>query len=645
MKKIFFIIVTILMGLTLVGCVGSGKEISELEARIEELEDSLTSAQSALEDVMSDLEDAIASQDTFQERIDELVSTLDRTELQLQEALANQKISQDILDELEASRKLIEELYDQLEEATGIDYRLLLVVQKQKDAIIGVDLETPENVSFNGVGSGQFGRILSVPKLFMDMQIKPFVNDEEWQDIQLKHYEMLEEIVKQGYKQDEVVNMNEFTFQQELTYYGIDIILNETHFIQISLDGNETLFSRVLTYDVITLLTIKVKTVRTEFVDNRLELLLVIQEFDNDEQMISLYVEDFKEGIGLVQVSYGPEGLYKVSYTVGINVREDLNAISILEYNEFGLFSQEYRLSYISNNVISDEIRLMDKYEANVSDIRRMEQYLEKENLSKKEIVHILSVYNIRGEDYWAPYYGTSFENNLYVLEEGNTLSIDMVKLQPLLDLYETIWDFYISLEDPNNFEYSNSIGAILEAYEYNGITYKFVTETGDPLAKYEFVTSEEDLENLGFMKDFLYFAANYYKHQELVNPIQSLYLTIYSVDEHLTRTKYVQHIYREFSKYVSDILTVKYETRAVLNLKHLSSIGDDFIWNQESLLADMIDDNDTTRTWSLYLNDYLYLRENINLFLDSFPSYHTASEDSIVSILTHYDVLFYPND
>ncbi len=381
MKKFMLIVTVMLLLFTLVGCIGDPTDISKLESRIEELEESLQQSQSALDSVQDSLSTAQATLDAA---IADLLAAQESEEaLQIQakdaiEKLAEaQSLLQENSDALIEAQELIDDLYDQLYELTGVDQRLLSVVQEQKEAIMNMGTEENAPVSYSGGGSGVFGQILASPRPSLLSEVPPFQYNEEWQDMQTMYYEMLEMIVLQGYRQGEVKSLNDFDLQESLLHYGINAFPNEECLIEITLGGNGTLFSRIFIYNANGLRV--TKTVASKILENKLQLVRLDQEFDENEVMNSLRIEDFKEDVGLVIVSFGKEqysSLYYVNYYVGVNVREDLNAIFNIEFMNSVLNSEQYNLTYIENDTITDNVQIYNVLTGRIGEYNRVQTML-----------------------------------------------------------------------------------------------------------------------------------------------------------------------------------------------------------------------------------------------------------------------------
>jgi hypothetical protein len=603
MKKIILMMVIFLSVLTLTACVNTpndDKEISELEKRIESLEQSLIDNQNILNEVQDALDEANNNIEDYQL----LEETL---RLELQEALL----------EIEQAQDLIDNLYDQLFELTGVDQRLLSVVQEQKEAImnLGVEEEILVNSSFNG-GSGVFGQILSGPKYYPLSQVSPFQYDEEWQEIQIRYYQMLEEVIQQGYGQGEIVSINKFTFQEPLSYYGIDTVLNQEYFLEINLDGNETLFSRVLTYDDITLNEAKIvksKTISAKFVNEKLELVLLIQDFDEDEVMSSFLLEDFKEDLGLVRVQFGKDIPLYVSYYVGLNIREDLNAIFFIDYAYGGVVTSErYDLTYIDNGMATDIVTIRNLITNIIGLYNSTQSYLLNNKIDGEYIDVILGYYASISDEEYMPSDADITPNDIYSIGDAYRLSLDLEYIDPLMSLYEKLLkvDDYLNftgeLSSTQKAEF-DSLVQQLDNYEYNGSFYDFINYD-ESTETYSLIDAMDTLplsivNSDGYMKIY----NSYLKYKNLMD------IENKTLDQYFDMYNYISDLRPIYEFGNLDIYTITYGEGIILS----SNIP--VVYN-----LDVTEYND----------DLIYLMSNHNLFLDIFTPYYNSTPEDIINLL-----------
>lgn len=595
MKKIMLLVTVMLLMFGLAGCLNNGStDVSELEDRIEELEKALQQSQ-------ADLESARDSLGGVQPSLDQALADL-----------------------IEA-QELIDDLYDQLFELTGVDQRLLSVVQEQKEAIVTMGQEeTIINSSFNhNVGSGFFGRILSGPRLNFLSQVSPFEQDGEWQDIQIRYYQMLEEIVQQGYGAGEIVPINEFTFQEPLEYYGINVILNEEYFIEINLDGNETLFSRVLTYDNISLVeakTIKAKTVAAKFVNSKLQLVFTEQEFDKNEVMTSLRIEDFKEDVGRVIVSFAEDSLYYVNYYVGVNVREDLNAIFNVEFMNGVLNSEQYKLSYIENDTVIENVDMYNVLSTVIGGYNRSQTMLDLYNENPSMVYDILDAYsNIKNESYY-PIGITPYD--MYSVGEGRYMGLNIASLEPLMSLYSKliIFNNYLTYVEQLNSTKKAEFDALaveLNAYEYDGTVYDFINydeETG----LYSLIDAMSNLPLSIVNSDgYLNIYDSYVQYVNLLNTENK------TLDQHFEMIAYVSKLRTLYEKGNVDIYT--------------TITGQTFVLSNTIPVVYNIEGDG-------YRSDVEYLISNHSLILNLFPSYYNSTPETISNLL-ELGILYTPQE
>jgi len=590
--------------------------LTELQANLEDAQSSLDNAQVVFDDTKADYKMTETQSTSAQSTIDSAQALLDDAGANLieDEAALNQ-----VENSIDSAKTLIENLYSQLKEFTGIDVKLLYVVEKQHDAIVNMGQEvTVQNESYSNVGSGLFGQSLSGPRVRQLSSVSPFEYNEEWQDTQATYYEMLQDIVQQGYGEGTVVNFNEFTLQHPLDYYGINVQENQEHFIKINLDGSETLFSRILTYNDITLenaKVIKAKTVTAYFLDGKLQLMLAVQEFDDNEKMNSLYVEDFKEDIGIVTIAYTDEFPFYSNYQVGVNIRDNVYGVFEIVYSENDIIQRiAYTLYYVENDELANRIMLHKSLEYNIGRYNIDQYYLSNGDLTKWKIQQIISDYSLSLDHKYDRFYTYS---DLYTTGEAYILGLNLDVLNPLMTLYHKLLqvdDYLTSYTELNSSQQNefDSLVTELNNYEYNGEFYDFI----DYNAETEVYTLIDALPTLplkivnnnGWMDIY----DSYTRYKDLLNNHSR------TLEESLRMMQMVAKLLPLYNYGNVDIFMPLYTDAVIL---------------RNDLPATWMASSDTIIS-EANISDANYLDDNIQLATDAFPAYYNANEESILSLM-----------
>ncbi len=350
MKKLLVLLVTLMAVFTLSACSDNGEidiaALEELENRITELEEAALEANLNLENVQNDL-------DATDEELLAAQALLD-------EALANLEEAQQVAIDLQT--ELDRYTCDDPRE-TNVDGECMIIVNQElltkvvevKDELeaeMAVEEPSALNPSSLG-GTGDFGAIMYSEPLNFDNEVDLFGGDieDEWIDMQIRYYNMLEEVILNGYTQGEYENIKDFV--DDPSVYALD---GDQEFELVIDFVNLNLYSRVFTYNDLEFTDLsKVQTINARVIDGNISLEFTRQYFENNLETSS-YTEIFDTSKGLLQVGYpltsSGNSLPYVRGMFGVEIRSDLVIYSTL-YSQFGIFeSPLYIYSYVNNGEI-----------------------------------------------------------------------------------------------------------------------------------------------------------------------------------------------------------------------------------------------------------------------------------------------------
>lgn len=377
-------------------------------------------------------------------------------------------VQKDLLEALEADWFGLEELVEdfnlpstELGFEAYLDEELLQAVRDVQSALSG---ETPEELSHN-FGFIPLGMTIKTPVRMEDnLTITPYPKDQEWIDVQIKYYTMLEEIVLNGYQQGTYENLKDFLNSPESldTYW----LSNDQEFqIIISLE-EQTLISRVITYstnDFTEMLF--VETVYADInLGNNLHLEKYISSYITDYIGVDIYEED--KGVYQISIENGEVTFISGSLgsVVDSNVQFRLYQIvrsSIYELNDIKInFYNQNEEIYLSMQLLNNQ--------KTVSHIEYVNNIILESTLSYREISTLL----------------LSYSELLYEEEDnittGLTFRVDDAKIALLINDINALKDQITAYENyPNGANYPSEMLTALRNVEIDGNTFNVLAENG----------------------------------------------------------------------------------------------------------------------------------------------------------------------
>ncbi|QMS84261.1 hypothetical protein [Candidatus Xianfuyuplasma coldseepsis] len=343
-----------------------------------------------------------------------------------------------------------------------VDEELLFKVQEIKNAMLGETSELSIISSPVLLGnSSLYGRIYSAPRVELLSAIKPFDNDAEWIHIQAKHYELLEEIVLNGYQSGNYENPMDFITNAEDLVQWFNFEGSQE--LNLIIDTQEeTLFSRIIEYSDIELTdAVHVETVYTELnSENEIYLERYLQNLKVD----SVDAEVFYENYGLFTFGYE-------SNDIAFNKYQG----SLLDANTSVLFTENYNLYSYRIRFFNDQEQVY--LEGTINDLNgpkknvvsRFNELTLQSSLTNSDIAEMLTL------SYYASKYYLG--DNAEIIT-GTTLRLDTTKLDSLFSVIPDI-KYHISRLNSTPSSQKNALEH-LNNVEINGEFFDLINDNNE---------------------------------------------------------------------------------------------------------------------------------------------------------------------
>lgn len=437
-------------------------------------------------------------------------------------------VQKDLLEALEADWFGLEELVEDFNLPTTelgfeayLDEELLQAVRDVKNSLSGESFE--ELAQHNLARITPLGMTIKTPvKMEDNLTITPYTKDQEWIDVQIKYYTMLEEIVLNGYQQGTYVNLKDFLNSPESldTYW----LSNDQEFqIIISLE-EQTLFSRVITYSTSDF-TEKL-FVETVYADINLGNNLHLEKYVSSYITDSIGVDIYEENKGVYQITVEDGEVTFISGSLGSvvdsNIQFSLYQIvrsSIYELNDIKINF------YNQNEEVYLRIQLLNNQNT-VSYIEYVNNIILESTLSYRELSTLIFSYN------------ELLYNEQDNLTTGLTFRVDEARMASLIEdinaLKEQVNRYENYYAKPN---YPSEMLVALRNVEIDGNIFNVLSDNGQidlsVLGIYEELYEIIDYRSSSYLDSYRTYLSEYNNaldNETKASALRGLYSSIYSL-------------------------------------------------------------------------------------------------------------------
>ena len=414
-----------------------------------------------------------------------------------------------------------------------LDEELLQAVQNVKESLSGenIGLLLEQNLcDIRLLGMS----INTINEEVEELNIIPFQIDQEWVDVQVKYYTLLEEIVLNGYEQGIYTDLKDYLNDPEnLAKYGL--VQNQEYEIIIELD-EQTLYSNIVTYSS-TDLTEKLygETVYANInIDNNLHLEKYVYSYIADYIGVDIY----EENEGIYQISIEDNQVTFISGTLGgiVDNNAKLRLYQIIRNNIYELNDIQINF-YNQNEEIYLSMQLINNQNI-VSSIEFINNSISKTVLTQEEISTLLYAYNYYNYQEEHETYDILLYNRENQLTTGLTFRIDADRISTLIEDVNILKDYVNEYENyyakPN---YPTELLNSLKNIEIEGNYFNVLNENGEidfsVLGNYRElynVITNDSVSNINSYKQYLLEYNNATSSESKEGALRGLYRSIYSL-------------------------------------------------------------------------------------------------------------------